>query len=252
MDNFSVVIVCRNEAGILGKTLQSLQGLSSDILVFDNGSTDDTLDIARNAGARVIEGTWEGFGPTKRKAANLALHDWILSLDADEAVDEELATSLRNLQPETENIVYEVNFRNYIGSKPLRFGEWGSDRHRRLFNRKLVNWDDAVVHEQLSMPSGVTIRNIKGHVLHYTVRDMDDYAKKMTSYAMLNADKYYRQGKKAGWLLPRVAPAFSFIKYYLFRLGFLDGEAGYNCAKMTAYYTYLKYARLRELNKAGD
>ncbi len=247
MKDFSVVIICRNEADIIGNTLQNLKGLSNDIIVYDNGSTDNTVEVVRRFDVHLHQGSWEGFGKTKNKANALAKHDWILSLDADESVDEELKGSLLDLSPASHSILYEMKFKNFLGNKFLKYGEWGRDEHARFFNRTAVSWNDAPVHEELIMPAGTAIKKLKGYVLHQTMKDMQDYAQKMTKYAMMNAEKYFQQGKKASWFKLRLSPGFAFIQNYLLRLGFLDGHAGYVCARMTAYYTFLKYARLREL-----
>jgi hypothetical protein len=113
-----------------------------------------------------------------------------------------------------------------------------------------VSWDDATIHEQLILPKEVIVKKLKGYVLHQTAKDIHEYSSKVVRYAMLNAEKYYRQGKKVPWFKIRMAPVFTFINYYILKLGFLDGHAGYVCAKMTAHYTFLKYARLKELNRA--
>lgn len=246
---FSVVIICKNEAGIIGRTLQSLQGLSDDIVVYDNGSTDNTAAVAQQYNVRFYAGSWEGFGRTKNKANALAKYDWILSLDADEAPDEELKKTLTGLQPASAAAVYQLKFKNFLGQKWLQHGEWGNDRHIRLFNRSLVQWNDAPVHEELVLGPGTTIKTLQGCILHQTMKDVEEYAAKMTKYAMLNAEKYFQQGKKASWFKIRLAAGFAFFQNYILRAGFLDGHAGYVCARMTAYYTFLKYARLRELWK---
>jgi len=145
--------------------------------------------------------------------------------------------------------VYRMKFKNFLGPKYLRFGEWGNDKHIRVFNRKKISWDEAAVHEKLFLPGTVSVKDIKGFVNHYTVRNIKEYSEKMLRYALLNAEKYAARGKKASGLKVFLAPTFSFIKYYFFKLGFLDGWAGLVCAKMTSYYTYVKYARLLELNK---
>ncbi len=247
MRSISVVIVCRNEADIIGQTLQSLQGLTDDIIVYDNGSNDDTMAIAQKMHAKVHSGSWEGYGKTKNKAIALAEYDWILSLDADEAIDEALKRCILAESPNNEQTVYDIRFKNFLGSKALRFGEWGHDKHIRLFNRKYVHWNDADVHEQLVFPKDVQIKKLDGFVLHYTMKDADDFRNKMTGYAGLSAARYFRQGKKAGSLKRMFSPAFSFIKNYFFRAGFLDGKAGFTCARMNAYYTGLKYKKLKEL-----
>lgn len=249
MASISIVIVCRNEAGIIARTLQSLQGVSDDIIVYDNGSTDGTQAIVQQLPVRLQEGSWEGFGKTKNKANALARYDWVLSLDADEAIDEELKASLQAFDTNTAQAVYDVSFKSFLGNKQIRYGEWGGDHHIRLFNRKEVSWNEAPVHEELQIPTGFSVKKIKGHVLHYSMTDIKDYGSKMLQYAMLNGEKYFRQGKKATWFKLRLSPGFAFFHYYILKLGFLDGYEGYLCAKMTANYTFLKYARLRELWK---
>lgn len=247
MHPFSVVIVCKNEADVIGLTLQSLEGLGGDILVYDNGSTDGTQDIVRSFQARLVEGSWEGFGKTKRKALALARHDWVLFLDADEAPDEELKKNLQDWSPASDTTVYEMAFRNYFMDKPLRYGEWGTDYHVRLFNRSKVNWDEAPVHEQLQLPPGAVKVRMKGFIRHRTLRSVEAYKKKMEQYAALGAAKYYRQGKKSSWFKRRFSPVFSFVSNYILRLGFLDGKEGYQSASITAWYTRMKYAKLRDM-----
>jgi len=249
MQKISVVIICKNEEGEIGRTLQSLRGLTDDIVVLDNGSTDNSKNVIRASGARLVEDSWEGFGKTKNKATGFANYDWILNLDADESIDEELKTSLLNEMLQNDNEVFEIRFKNFLGDKYLRFGEWGSDRHIRLFNRKKVNWNEAIVHEGLVLPPGIGIKKLKGFVLHYTVKNEAEFAAKMLKYGLLNAEKYAREGKASSWSKIYLAPVFSFLKYYVFKLGFLDGHAGFICAKMSSYYTHIKYARLLELNR---
>jgi glycosyltransferase involved in cell wall biosynthesis len=249
MQSLSVVIVCRNEADIIGTSIKSLAGLTDDIIVYDNGSTDDTLKHAASFGVQLHRGEWKGFGPTKRVANALAKYDWILSLDADEAIDEELKSSLLQLSLTDVNTVYDIQFKNFLGNKHLKYGEWGGDKHIRLFNRTRVNWNDSPVHESLVLGAGITVKKLKGYVLHQTIKNIVDYAHKMVHYALLNADKYHKEGKKASWLKMILSPGFNFFNYYVLQLGFLDGYEGYICARMTAHYTFLKYARLRELDK---
>lgn len=252
MPNLSIVIVCKNEANAIAQTLSSLEGLTDDIIVYDNGSEDGTQAIISSFPVRLIEGSWEGFGKTKNKANELAKYDWILSLDADEAIDDELRQTLKDLQPKAENIICGIRFKNFLGTRHLKYGEWGHDIHSRLFNRKITSWDDAAVHERLVSTGKTQGQVLKGHILHRTAADVKDYAEKTVRYALLNAEKYYKLGKKASWIKTRLSPVFSFFSNYILRAGFLDGYAGWVCARMTAYYTFLKYTRLHELNKMKD
>lgn len=246
---FSVVIVCKNEESNIGRVLQSLAGVTDDVLVYDNGSTDGTLEILEKYGVRIHKGPWMGYGKTKHEAVDLAKYDWVLSIDADEALDEELQQALQTIAFSDANIVYEIKFKNLLGEKVLRWGEWGTDKHIRLFNRTKVNWDEAVVHEALIMPQGMVVKKLPGSVLHRTVKNTAEYSGKTVKYALLNAEKYFAQGKKSSWPKRYISPRFAFVKHYVFQLGFLDGWEGLLSARMTAFYTFLKYARLKELWK---
>jgi glycosyltransferase involved in cell wall biosynthesis len=247
MHPLSIIIVCKNEAAVIGITLKSLLGLSDDMIIYDNGSTDGTQALVKQYPVQLHEGGWEGFGKTKGKALAWAKNDWVLFLDADEAVDEELKGSLLQWQPESDAVVYEMAFKNFFMDKPLRFGEWGTDYHIRLFNRKRVHWDEEPVHEQLLLPAGTITKRLPGYILHRTLKSVEDYKRKMEHYAGLGAEKYFRQGKKATWIRRRLSPALSFFTNYILKLGFLDGREGFISAKMTAWYTAMKYSKLKEL-----
>jgi glycosyltransferase involved in cell wall biosynthesis len=252
MQKISVVIICKNEETEIGRCLQSLNGLTDDIVVLDNGSTDGTKEIVRKMGGHLVEESWEGFGKTKNKATKFAKYDWVLNLDADESVDEELKVSLINLSLINEEEVFEIKFKNFFGEKYLRFGEWGGDKHVRVFNRNKVNWNEAKVHEGLLFSPGIKIKKLKGYILHHTVDTVAEFADKVVKYALLSAEKYAEQGKRSSWFKINIAPSFTFLKYYVFKLGFLDGRKGFICAKMTSFYTFLKYARLLELNEQAQ
>ena len=245
----SVVIITWNEAHIIGNTLKSLQGVTDDIVIVDSGSTDDTISICKKFSTAIIETGWDGYGMNKNKGIAAAKNDWILNLDADEAVDGELKEALLLLDLQEEDIVYEAQFKNFFCNKWIRFGEWSGDKHIRLFNRKKIQWNDAAVHESLVLTAGIQKRSLKGNILHYTSNSIDDHINKTIAYAKLNAEKYFSQGKRAGFFKLWLAPGFTFIQHYLLLLGFLDGWEGYFIARTTAWYTFLKYSYLKEMNK---
>ena len=240
MQQLSVVIVCKNGANVVGKTIESFSGLTDDVLVYDNGSTDGTQEIVRQTGAKLVEGSWDGFGRTKNKANTLAKYDWIFSLDADEAIDEELKKNLLQENLSDEMKVYKFRFKNLLGSKWLRFGEWGNDKHTMLFNRRKVKWNDAEVHESLLYPQGVKKAIVHGYVLHKTASSIYEYKNKMERYAGLKAEKYFKQGKKSGIFKNYFASIYCLVINYFLRLGFIDGITGYYCSKLTAQYTFIK------------
>ena len=246
--NISVVIITKNEAHIIANTLQSLQTVTNDIVIVDSGSTDETVNICKQFMATIIETNWEGYGLTKNKGAAAAKYDWILSLDADEAIDEKLKQSLRRLCLKDENEVFKITRRNFFCNKLIRFGEWGHDTSIRLFNRKKAAWNNAAVHENLVFPEDVTVIKLKGNILHYTVQNRREYDAKTDEYARMNAKKYFIAGKKPVFFKQYFSPVFAFLQHYIFRLGFLDGKEGFIIAKTTARYTFLKYQFLKEMN----
>ncbi len=249
MSPVSVVIITRNEAHSIGSAIASVRSLSDDVVVVDSGSTDDTQKIVTDNNARIIETNWDGFGINKNKGIAAAKYDWILSIDADEMPDKELLNIISSLNLANTSTVYNIRFRTFLGKKLIRYGEWGNDSHIRLFNRKKVIWNNAEVHEQLVISDGISVKNIKGHIDHYTMKDLAEYANKMTHYALLNAKENFKKGRHSAWLQRNFSHRFSFIQNYFLKLGFLDGIEGYWIAKMTAHYTFLKYARLYELNE---
>lgn len=250
--DISVVIITKNEAHIIANTLQSLQAVTNDIVIVDSGSTDETVAICKNFKAAVIETNWAGYGINKNKGIEAAKHDWILSLDADEAIDAELQQSLLQLTLANNDEVFNMRFKNFFCNKWIRFGEWGFDSHIRLFNRKKVHWNNVVVHENLIFPENVTVTKLNGNILHYTVQNRQEYDAKTDHYASMNAKKYFTAGKRPGFFKQYFSPAFAFIQHYIFRLGFLDGNEGFIIAKTTARYTFLKYKYLQEMSNKAD
>jgi glycosyltransferase involved in cell wall biosynthesis len=243
----SVVIICRNAAGTLRQTISSVIPLTNDIVVLDNNSTDGTPELAAAAGARVIHTEWQGYGTTKNNGHAAAVHDWVLSLDADETADAALLASIRQLDLTDAQTVYEVKRLNYLGTKPVRFGAWSNDRVTRLFNKKLVQWDHSAVHEQLVYSVQMKKQQLAGTLHHYTCNNIETYRQKLENYARLMAEKYAARGKKAGTLKTLVSPAVNFLQNYLLKAGFLDGLAGWQLAIAHARYTYRKYRLLQAM-----
>jgi glycosyltransferase involved in cell wall biosynthesis len=247
--NISVVIICQNGSAHIAETLASVQGIGTEILLYDSGSTDDSVQKAKEYGATIAYGTWEGYGKNRYKAAQLAKNDWILMIDTDEVLDETLRAAILNIDLSREHVVYNMRYKNYYGTQEIRFGEWGHDSHIRMANRKKVKIDLEIVHERLFLQPWLCIRTLEGFIKHYTVKNCIDYARKITTYASLSADKYLKQGRHASLVKIYFSPLFAFLQNYFFKLGFLDGWKGFVCASMTAWYTFIKYAKLKELEK---
>jgi glycosyltransferase involved in cell wall biosynthesis len=247
--NISVIIICKNGSARLAETLESVQGIGKEILLYDSGSSDNSVEIARSYGAVIAHGTWEGYGRNRYKASRLAVCDWILMLDTDEVLDEELKEAILHIDLAKEDMVYNMRYKNYFGSKEMKFGEWGNDSHIRMANRKTVQIDQEIVHEKLFLQPGLHIKTLDGYIKHYTVNNSIDYARKAMEYAWLSADKYKSQGKQATFIKIYFAPLFSFLQNYIFKMGFRDGWKGFVCASMTAWYTFMKYTKLKELER---
>jgi glycosyltransferase involved in cell wall biosynthesis len=245
--DLSVVIICKNAAGHIGRTLQSALPLCSDIVVYDSGSTDDTLRIAKELGARVEQGAWAGFGNTRNAAAATAKNEWVFALDADEALEEPLLRALQQVSLTEENIAYKVHLANYLGNTLIRHGAWGGDHRIRLYNRQRVQWNDDAVHEKLVLPEGTQVQLLEGSIRHRTAESLEDYKGKLERYAAATGEKYFRQGIRAGLIKRWLSPAYTFFKNYFLKLGFLDGRYGWALAAATAVYTFRKYRRLHEL-----
>jgi glycosyltransferase involved in cell wall biosynthesis len=243
----SIVIITKNEVDLIGRCVSNAKLISDDVIIVDSGSTDHTLDIASIYGCRAFERPWDGYGANKNKGIKLAKYDWILSIDADEAPDPGLIKSLKSLKLSDPDLVYDIKFRSYFGQKLIRFGSWGRDHHIRLFNRRAVKWSETMVHETLITPENTRVKKLKGHIHHYSVKNLAEYNQKCSYYAKLSAGQYLRDGKKAGVIKLYISPLFGFIKNYLFYLGFLDGREGWEIAKATLKNTHRKYQLLNQM-----
>ena len=247
--NISVIIICKNGSDRLAETLESAQGIGEEIILYDSGSEDDSLQIAKKYGARIETGTWEGYGRNRYKASQLAKYNWILMIDTDEVVDHDLKAAILNVDLTKENLVYNMRYKNYYGTTEIKFGEWGNDSHIRMANRNTVQIDREIVHEKLFLQPGLLIKTLDGYINHYTVTNCIDYARKAMEYASLSADKYLIQGRQVNFIKIYFSPLFAFVQNFIFKMGFRDGWKGFVCASMTAWYTFMKYTKLRELEK---
>jgi glycosyltransferase involved in cell wall biosynthesis len=245
----SVVIICCNAAATIQKTLASAFLLTTDVVVVDSGSTDSTLSIIETTNAKLVQMEWLGFGATKNKGNEAAKWDWIVSLDADEVLSNELVAAITAININEPHSVYSFHRLNYLGLTPIKYGEWKNDWTVRLFNRQLVRWDDAPVHEKLILPPAVKNKKLNGWLHHYTAVNIDNYKQKLEKYAASMAEKYYAKGKKAPNYKIYISPVFSFLKYYIVHLGWMDGEAGWQISRAHALYTFKKYKKLKELHQ---
>lgn len=220
----SAVVVTRNAARHLAAVLAAAD-MCAERFVLDSGSTDGTQIIARTAGARIEQQPFLGFGPQKCRGVELAAHDWILSLDADEVLDDEARAAIRELDLSDPGACWSLRRRTFIGTREVRHGPWGNDYVLRLFNRTTAGFKPLPVHEEVA--SAQRPRLLPGSLLHYSYRDRADVIARAVEYAPLKAGMLRRAGRRgSAWTLPLRAAA-AFFHAYLVRGGFRDGADGF-------------------------
>ena len=242
----SAVVIVKNEESNIERCLRSLNWVS-EVVVYDSGSSDCTVELAKKMGAKVIEGEWLGFGPTKHKATELAQFDWILSVDADEEVSTELRQEieqrLSNLNPQVGYRLPRISF--YLG-RWIKHGGWYPDYQLRLFNKKFSQWTDDVIHEKVK--SNLQ-ENFSSSLKHYVFKNIHHQVETNNRYSTLQAEQMRLRGKKFSYFHFMTKPYVKFIECYFWKLGFLDGWPGYIIARNAAYSVYLKWIKLKELQK---
>ena len=243
----SAVLITRNAAPVLEACLESL-AFADEIVVVDSASTDQTVEIAQRRGARVVQKEWLGFGRQKQFAVEQAAHDWVLCLDADERVSPELAASLQAALAAPASPVYRMARRNRFFGRWLSHGEGYPDWSPRLFNRMNARWSDDLVHEKVLY--AVTPGTLKGDLLHDSFDDLAAYLERQNRYTTLAARQAFEAGRSAGVLHLVLSPVVRFLKFYVLRLGFLDGVPGLLHISIGCMNSYLKYAKLMELHRA--
>lgn len=246
MGSISIVIITFNAAAQLDQTLGALSSLSDDIVVVDSNSTDHTEEVCKKHNAKFYNRNWLGYGATKNLGAELAKNNWILSIDSDEVISPELATTIQNWVPEAKH-VYALDRINLLENKWIEHSGWYPDWKPRLYDKTKLQWDLSAVHEELIIPSDFTLKKLAGKLYHYAYPTLDDHYQKMLKYARLSAVKMKDQGKKYHFLKAIFAPYVRFFKTLLIKKGFLDGKAGLMISVRNAQLVKLKYKFLKEL-----
>ena len=250
----SAVLITKNAATQIDACLASL-AFADDIVVVDSGSTDDTAAIARRHGARVIVHDWLGFGPQKQFAVEQARHDWVLCLDADERVTPALQASIvKTVGGQGSSAIHACRMAraNVFMGRVLRHGEGYPDWNLRLFDRCHARWSDDPVHEHVVPAAGVNVGTLAGDLMHESSETLSSYLSKQNRYTDLQAQRLHEQGKRASAVRMALAPLARFLKFYVFRLGFLDGAPGLVHILIGCQNSLMKYAKLRELTRASS
>lgn len=279
--SLSVVIITYNEEANIGRALESVVPLVSggkgEIIVVDSGSTDRTVEIAKSFGAKVYVEEWKGYARQKNSAIDKATGEYILSLDADEEVNSELADEIESAvrrRPAIHKVAQKtsdahlaplyvngfwISRSNYFLRRWIKHGGFWPDRKLRLFRRGTARFKDALVHETLelqpSLAAGITAtpRRLRGALIHHSYPTLSDYIDHMNRYSSLGAEMVATKGKVRFSVHNIVLrPVATFIYNYFFRLGFLDGREGLLLHLHHAVYVYWKYAKAWELSRLSS
>jgi glycosyltransferase involved in cell wall biosynthesis len=244
----SLCVITRDAAAELADCLASAS-FAADIVVVDAGSRDDTVEIARRFGARVVVRDFDGFGAQKNAAVAAAANDWVLCLDADERVTPQLALSIAETLAKPDAAAYAMARRNRFLGRWLAHGEGYPDWNVRLFDRRRARWSDDAVHEHV-LANGI-VERLRGDLLHQSAESLDAYVAKQNRYTTLQAQEMHARGERASAVRLVLSPLVRFVRFYVVRLGFLDGVAGFVHIAIGAFASFMKYAKLRALAQAS-
>lgn len=249
MTALTVIIPCRDEQRNIAACIESVQDLAGEIIVADNGSADGTLAIARRLGCRVIEREFIGYANFKNWAIPQAKHEWVLILDADERMTPQLAGEIRKLlasKPDCD--AYRLRRSDVFFGHAVRCSGSADHYITRLLRRDLCRYKERRVHEEIET-NGLRVAQLCGRLLHFTGQDLPTWAAKQLRYGMLGGEEQFAAGKRRGFCHLLCHAPLRFLQLYLLKGGFRDGRAGLVVCMMAAFYTFLKDARLWELNE---
>ncbi|GAA4306373.1 glycosyltransferase family 2 protein [Aestuariibaculum suncheonense] len=249
MIKLSGVIITFNEERNIEKCLQSLVNVVDEIVVVDSFSTDNTKAICTRYKVKFVEQKFLGYIEQKNFALTQASYDYIVSLDGDEALSETLQQSILKLKDNwTLNGYYSNRFNNFCGQW-IKYSDWYPNKKLRVFDRRKAEWKGKDIHETIQLTNSKKIGFLKGDILHYTYQTYSEFNLKTEHFSSISAKAYFDLGKTSSIWKILFNPTWAFFKAYFLRLGFLDGLNGFVICVQTANITFLKYTKLRELEK---
>jgi glycosyltransferase involved in cell wall biosynthesis len=245
----SAVILTFNEEKNIGRCLASLEGIADEMVVVDSFSTDRTAAICREHGARFVQHPFDGFIEQKTWAIAQAVHPFILCLDGDEALSDELRQSILKVKACWTHDAYFFNrLSNYCGAW-IRHAGWYPDRKLRLWDRRRGRYGGMNPHEQVILQPGARRRFLTGELYHYAFDSISEHLQLVNKYSDIKAMGAFEKGQKASWIQLLFNPLVKFVRDYFLKLGFLDGFYGFVVSVIGAHSKFLKYAKLRELHR---
>jgi glycosyltransferase involved in cell wall biosynthesis len=252
----SVSIITFNEEKNIARCINSVAEIADEVVVVDSLSADKTREICLSLGVRFIEQPFLGYKEQKNFALDQVQYEYVLSLDADEALSPELLASIKKVKAEGFPAGgYTMNRRSWYCDSWIYHGYWYPDTKLRLAKRSLVKWEGINPHDKLEIEKNAPVIHLDGDILHYTYYTMDEHVLQGNKFSTISAKAYFEQGKKSGIVKLLINPAWAFFSSYIVKRGFLDGFNGFVISKQIANQTFLKYAKLLQLQrqaKAGN
>jgi glycosyltransferase involved in cell wall biosynthesis len=246
MELLSVVVMTYNEEKNIGRCLESIQGIADEILVVDSFSQDQTIAIAQQLGARVIQRPFSNYRDQRQFSIDQAQYDFILNLDADEWLTPELRDAIAQVKTNRPVDAYFLLRKNGIGEHWLRYGGWKPEQKLRLFNRQKVFLKDKDIHEEIALREGASSAHLPSFFYHRTNTDFADRLQTVNRLSSRAAEELHAKGKKGSYARLLFKPAFRFFKEYVVQGGFRDGFYGYMVAMSSAQYVFFREAKLLE------
>lgn len=248
-NRLSAVIITFNEERNIARCLDSLKGIADEIIVVDSFSTDKTEEICSQRDVKFVQNAFEGYLEQKNFATNLASNDYVLSLDADESLDEKIKQSILKEKKIFKYDVYLFSrMTNYCG-KWIKHCGWYPDKKHRMWNKSKARWGGKSVHETLVIDKRASVKQLKGDILHYSFYTVLDHVKQIQKFTDLSSRDAYEGGKKTNMMALLFKPSFKFFRDYILKAGFLDGYYGFIICINSAYAKFLKYMKLYELQR---
>ncbi|NGX34892.1 MAG: putative glycosyltransferase EpsH [Candidatus Anoxychlamydiales bacterium] len=246
----SVVMLCKNSSETLKKVLDELKDFD-EVILLDTGSTDNSLDIAKsfknvNVNVKVFSKKFSGFGNLRNEGAKLSKNDWILALDTDEVLSENLKNEILNT-PLDPDCIYGFYFHNFYNDKLIKCCGWHNEKHLRLYNKNKTSFSKNLVHEKI-LEKNLNQKYLNGYVSHFSYRKIDDFLQKMSTYTSLFAEQ--NKNKKKSSLSKAILHGFfAFFKSYILKKGFLAKKEGFIISIYNANVAFYKYLKLYEIKK---
>ncbi len=246
MKEITATIITYNEEDRIAQCLTSLQGVADEIIVVDSYSTDKTVEICKDFNCKITQRKFNGFGAQKQYAVSLASHSYVLSVDADEILDETMRQAIIKLKEDGfEHRIYSVSRLNFYCNKPIKHSGWHPDEPTRLFDKRYATWNLRDVNEIVIFQPTITPHLIPGQLLHYKCNSYHEYARKEESYALINSRILVKEGKKPWIITPYTKAAKAFVSTFILKLGIADGHEGKEISQVAARSAFITYRSAR-------